>query len=213
MSTDKVKTTPQTQSDQLRPASATSSFSRLWLALIGVNIVLGVVLWFMLTTDYSWDNKWANYSFPLIVGVIGVATWFASRKERVTPLVALSGAPSMLGCLGYIVLIPVIFFLMMAAGAPPDQPVQQTISPDGLKVAEAYVIPFRAEPYGGSQIRVRLKYTWLPFIKRDIKMALFGSVNPPNTTTYLIWKDNETIYSEWTGELRPGLIGPRVLPP
>jgi hypothetical protein len=67
--------------------------------------------------------------------------------------------------------------------------IEREISPDGVKVAEAHLLS--SDPLGESgRIEVRLRYKWLPFMRRDI--TGFGYVDV-DTRGYLAWLDEDTL--------------------
>ena len=178
--------------------------------LLLINFGLGLVLWFGLCSDYSWDNAWANIIFPSMVGLVGLVSLFQNRKsltrqqKRVQSLLCL---PSVVGGIPYVLavivlMVPPLTFIPMLWIQQQSSAIriQQVESPNGSQIAEVYYLPVGAiipEVNGG--IEVRLKYKWLPFVKRDV-FKLFITDADENTHNYLSWVDNETLYINETEE-------------
>ncbi len=189
------------------------------LFLLFISSFVGLLLWVGLFTDYSWSNVWVNVLFAPIVGIIGLIVWLGTRKmaktasKRWLHLRRLACIPSMLGGLPYLLLIvvaaipPFILATMFWIGEQKDAIlIQQELSPDGHRVAEVYLRPVGAYSGGNGRIEVHLKYTWLPFIKRDIYYRPVSYVSD-SQTDYLQWRDNNTLHlSEDNSEISVGFV-------
>jgi len=172
-----------------------------------INFVLGLVLWFGLCSDYSWDNVWVNVLFPPIVGLIGLASLFHNKQsltrqqERVQCLLCL---PSIIGGIPYVlwmilaIIPPFVFGPMLWIHQQSSATrIQQVESPSGSQIAEVYYLPDVVLSEVPGRIEVHLKYKWLPFVKRDIFDLCLTEVDK-NTQNYLSWVDNETLYIKET---------------
>ncbi len=171
--------------------------------LLVVNIILGLILWFGLCSDYSWDNVWVNVIFPPIVGIIGLVS-FRRNKENLTKnqkrVQTALCLPSMIGGIPYLLLMVVAVvppFLLATLFWFDEQTsgtmIQEIKSPNGMKTAEVYFLPVGAYSGGNGRIEVHLKYKGLPFIKRDVYFARVTYVDE-NTHDYLSWIDDTTLY-------------------
>lgn len=171
-----------------------------WRLVLWANVIIGIILWFGLCTDYSWDSLWANICYPPIVGVVGLMSLIAVLTKRQYLSKAVFCLPSIIGGMPYII-IPVFATIICWPGVfgiiyyglgeeATATRIEQTVSPDGSKIAEVYFQSLDISGKSG-KIDVHLKYKWLPFVKRDIHG--FGYVDK-NTKGYLTWQDNNTLY-------------------
>jgi predicted membrane protein len=171
--------------------------------LLLLNTALGIILWFGLCSDYSWDNVWGNFIFSPVVGLVGLVSVFIGRKslthqkKRVQSLLCLL---SIIGGIPYLTLMILAIvppFLLATMFWFDEQSsatrIQRVESPSGSQIAEVYFLPVGAYSGGNGRIEVHLKYKWLPFVKRDI-FYLRVTHEDENTTNYLSWLDDKTLY-------------------
>jgi len=107
--------------------------------------------------------------------------------------------PSIIGGIPYLILIILAIvppFLLATLFWLDEQSnatlIQKAESPNGAKTVEVYFRPVGAYSGGNGRIEVHLKYTWLPFVKRDIYFVRVTHADE-NTHDYLSWVDNETL--------------------
>ena len=177
--------------------------SNLKTILLLVNLSLGIILWFGMCSDYSWDNVWVNIAFPPFVGLIGLICFFIGRKNLTSKQKKVQSfflLPSIIGGIPYLILMilavvppfglaTVFWFHEQSSGAL----IQRTVSPNDSQIAEVYFLPVGAYSGGNGRIEVHLKYKLLPFVKRDV-LDLRVTRADENTTNYLSWVDDETLY-------------------
>jgi len=179
-----------------------------WNIILFANLALGLILWFQLCTDFVWENLWLDLAYAPVVGIIGTTILLASRKLPMVskwlryvcclPAVA-GGLPAALLRIG--IFIPPLtlggmFWLDEQIG---KTQIQAAVSPDGTRTAEVYFRGVGAYAGGNGRIEVYLKYNWLPFMKRYV-YYLGKSYADEETTNYLSWHDNDTIYLSEKGE-------------
>ena len=182
-----------------------------WKIVIGINILLGLMLWFGYLTDYSWASSSLDASFPLYVGGIALLSmiYFVNRKDNLgkwRKVKALLCLPSLTGCCLSTLFITLMimppftlgFFFMMAE-MDDEVLIQQATSPDGSRVAKVYFRPVGAYGAGNGRTYVRVEQPLLPFVERDV-FSLTKSYADENTSNYLSWVDNDTLLISETDE-------------
>lgn len=180
-------------------AVSSVSLSRTWELVLWVNLILGIILWFGLCTDYSWDSFWVNICYPPVVGTIGLVSLVTVLWKRQDRLKIIYCLPSVTGGVPYII-IPILAIMicwlafigivLYDVGEEATRTcIERVVSPDGSKVAEVHFLTLDASGEHG-RIEVLLKYKWLPFVRRDIHG--FGYVDR-STGDYLTWQDNNAL--------------------
>lgn len=196
-----------------------------WKIIASINVVLGVVLWFGYLTDYSWAGALLDILFPPFVGAVSLFSLIFVVIEKGTSgktkkaVGSLACIPSLLGgCLSVLSVILMLIppftmgFIFMMTEIGEEVLIQQAVSPDGLRVAEVYFTPVGAYGSGNGRISVQVKPRLFPVVERDV-FSLNASYADENTSNYLSWVDNETLYiSEVQEELRVGRVGLELSP-
>ena len=72
--------------------------------------------------------------------------------------------------------------------------IQRAISSDGTRIAYVYFRGVGAYSGGNGRIFVRVRHQILPLLERDV-FYLPRSYADENSTNYLEWRDNNTLYS------------------
>jgi len=173
----------------------------------GITLVLGMLLWFFLLTDYSLVGTLPDFLFPPAMLVLGIAAFmwarYADTSSR-TWLSRLVALPAIIGGSLYLVAVGLAFMPPQTLGAmffsdamASEVRLQEATSPDGSRVAEVYWLP---GGYSGSFNRallVKVRYPILPFVERDI----FSTALHLETTEgeHISWRDNDTLYLFDTG--------------
>jgi hypothetical protein len=140
-----------------------------WFLLVwAINLVLGLTLCFILLTDYSWNGLTLDLLFPLAVFVVGAITLVSLiAKKRLNKTRVLAFLPSGVGVALYISALPVLIATaFLQSGSPADRLVQQSVSPDGYWIAEAYFRPMGA--LGDDRFYVRVQHRLFPFLERHV---------------------------------------------
>lgn len=187
------------------------------------NLILGLFLWFLFTTDYSLAGTIPDILFPPIVGIISTLSLpisiMISRKRRL-PIIILH-LPSIIGgglyiLVAMLMLIPpftlgALFAIFEISG---ETEIQRAVSPDGTWTAYVYFRGVGAYSTGNGRIFVRVRHRMLPFLERDI-FYLPRSYASEDSTNYIEWRSNNVIYiSETKQEISIGVIKretPRVI--
>ena len=177
--------------------------SRKWKVVIGVNLALGLILWFGYFTDYSLAGTWPDLLSPPIVGLVGFFSWRSAKNvpsEAMRRLHKLSSLPSIIGAclpvlLTVIMVIPpfTLGFLFALSEMGGETRIQRAISPDGSRIAEVYFRPVGAYSGGNGRIQVRVRHRWFPLVERDV-YYLGRSYADEDTNDYLYWVDSGTLY-------------------
>ena len=170
--------------------------------LVGINLILGLCLWFFYFTDCSLAGTVADILFPPIVAGVALVSSASVKRRRLFPrvLVTLAHLPSIIGG-GLYVLVGIMLFIppftlgaMFTVSEITDETlIQQAVSPDGARVASVYFRPVGAYSGGSGRIFVRVSPRLMPFIERDIYYVRVSSADE-NTTNYLKWVDDHTVY-------------------
>ncbi len=191
-----------------------------WKVLIGVNLFLGMLLWFAYFTDYSLPGTVIDFLFPPAVAIVSLISLLAAGKNTPTKgkrLVSrLSCIPSLIGGCSYTIIsilaIPVFmlgFFFAMDELSN-ETLIQRIASPDGSRIAEVYFRPVGAYSGGNGRISIRVKYRLFPFVERDVYHVGRSYANE-STTDYLSWVDNDTLFiSEKQHNLSLGIVKPET---
>jgi hypothetical protein len=175
-----------------------------------LNLFLGLILWFIHLTDFSWTGVWPDCLFTLFVGLLGFLSLRTTRNAPNRCLKYVQGffcLPTILGCslpvLATIILIFPPFtlgFMFMVDEMQGEVQIQSEISPDQSRVAEVYFTGVGAYSGGNGRILVRLKYHRFPWVERAIYRASKSYVDG-NTRDYLYWVDDNTFFITETQQL------------
>lgn len=187
--------------------------SHKWKVVLAINLLLGLLLFFGLFTDYSWAGALPDMLYPPIVALVAIFSLRLLKRAAPTRAKGIAGRllclpsiftgciyPAILGCV--IVTIPYILVIIIstAGEAINETRLQRTISPDGFQVAEVYFRGSGAYPDAEGQIIVRVKPRWLPVIERDV-YTLYRSSADNDTWEHVSWVDNHTLFFVDTNEL------------
>jgi hypothetical protein len=200
----------------------TARSPRRWPLLIGLNLYLGVLLWFFYFTDYSWTGLVPDIAFPPVVAMVALVSLLVSRKaagasqRRAAKWACL---PPLIGGCSYILMAVLLVMPPFTLGAlftidemSHEKLIQEAISPDRSRVAQVYFRGVGAYASGNGRIYVRLRHRLLPFLERDI-YHLHGSHADEDTEDYLSWRDDDTLYIPETQEnVTVGIITFRIPP-
>ena len=172
------------------------------------NLLLGLFLWFLLSSDFCWNNVWMDVLFAPVVGILGWRSYskfkegLSQKQKRIHRLYFL---PSILGGIPYLIVLFVAIFspLLLATAFWVSEEmdktkIQEVASPDGNKIVEVYFLPVGAYSGGNGRIEVFLKYKWIPFVKRDI-FYLRVSRADENSRNYVSWVDDTKLHISETG--------------
>lgn len=192
------------------------------IAALATNLHLGVVMWFFYFTDYSWAGRILDLVFPPAVAVLAISclavAWSASsRLGRLGATLAC--LPSLIGGGLYCTALALLaFFCLLSPGLlmgvffhideiSGEKLIQETVSPDGSRVAQVYFRGVGAYAAGNGRITVRVKHRLLPLIERDVYYVPVTYEADEGTTDYLSWTDNDTLFiPEKQEEVRIGTI-------
>lgn len=153
--------------------------------LITANILLDIILFIGIMTDYSWSNDFINLIYPVSVGLLGFITWMILRTlnpslsiRKWNPYFAFVSAINVLIIWPYFLLS---FFLAFPGSQDPYYMIQ---SPDTSKAIEIS----DSMDGGTGSVNVYLHYRYFPFVKRTLFMDLY-----PYNYHILRWVDNDTL--------------------
>ncbi|WP_152918031.1 hypothetical protein [Ardenticatena maritima] len=183
--------------------------------LVTVNLILGLFLWFLYSTDYSLAGTIPDILLPPAIGIIAIISLAVSRtsSKRQQLLATLSYLPSIIGGGLYVLTV----FLMLippftlgtffaASEIAGETEIQRAISPDRTRTAYVYFRGVGAYSGGNGRIFVRIRYQVLPFLERDI-FYLPRSYASEDTEDYVEWRGNNALYiSETQEEISVGII-------
>ncbi|MCP4374084.1 MAG: hypothetical protein GY797_39155 [Deltaproteobacteria bacterium] len=190
-----------------------------WNWLIFVNLILGLFLWLLFSTDYSLIGTIPDILFPPLVAIIAVVSLalinIHGRFQKF--LVMLAHLPSIIGgCLyiliAFIMLIPpfTLGTMFMMSEITEEIQIQEAISPNSTKVANVYFRGVGAYSGGNGRIYVRIKYRNVPFLERDV-FHLGRSLASEESINYVKWIDDDTLYvTEVDNEVAVGAIGGEI---
>ncbi len=192
-----------------------SFFPKVFKVLVTVNLILGLFLWFLFSTDYSLVGTIPDILFPPIVGMIAVVSLAVSKTsgKRKRLLVTLLHLPSIIGGGLYILTVLLMLVPPFTLGAffaiseiMGETEIQRAVSPDGARTAYVYFRGVGAYSGGNGRIFVRVKRRMLPFLERDI-FYLPRSYASEDSANYVEWRNNNVLYiSETKQEISVGII-------
>ena len=180
-----------------------------WRIIMLVNLLLGAGLWLGYISDYSLAGTLPDILVPPIIGIVTLSTLFfiqhaPNNFAKVSYIVSI--VPSFVGgCLPTLLMLLLLFSplgmgVMFFLGEIGDETlIQQSISPDGSKVAEVYFRGVGAYSGGNGRIIVRVKPRRFPLIEQDV-YYLTKSYADKDTKDYLHWIDNNTLFISETKE-------------
>lgn len=188
-------------------------------SLAFVNLLLGLFLWFLFSTDYSLVGTIPDIVFPLAMGMVAIVS-LAINKIRATRgrlWITLAHLPALIGSGLYVFAVFVMFIppftlgaLFAASEIAGETEIQRVMSPDGTKTAYVYFRGVGAYSGGNGRVYVRIRYSMLPFLERDI-FYLPASVADEDTTDFVEWRGNDVLYvSETDQEIRVDVIKAEV---
>lgn len=186
-------------------------------ALMGFNLLLGLLLWIGLCSDLALSSRLANYLLPPLIGLLGVislrhlrrgASSGLPRRAKVAQILSClpgiaGGIPSII--LAIVALVPPILFVTILGGmfSLSEQAnatvIQQSESPDGRKMAEVIFYPVGAYSGGNGRIAVHLKYHNIPFIQRDVYSLSDSYEADGGPQEYVMWTDENMLFMSEEG--------------
>jgi hypothetical protein len=178
---------------------------------MGVNVLLGLVLWLGLISDLAWASSAANYLFPPLVALLALISWRILRRrrpgggKRAWLWQGLGFAPSLAGGLPYIVLtvvafIPPILFVTIMGGLFSVGEhlgavvIQEAPSPDANKTAVVTFYPVGAYGGGYGHITVDLRLRGLPGVRRNVYYLDDTYEADGDPQAYVTWLDGHTLH-------------------
>jgi hypothetical protein len=178
--------------------------------ILTIALVIIIIFWFGILTDYSWNIWWLNFLFPIMVGAVSIFTLFIVKyltgfgRWIISIVCVLSILMSALCALFF---LPDLFIPSLSTHRDGIL-IQKENSPNGTKMVEAYC--FTQSAHGGTdRISIRLRYKSLPFVKRDIAFYY----NYPSQACkhsddqIVVWEnDNKLLVVHKKVELAVGLI-------
>ncbi len=189
--------------------------------LAAINLILGLFLWFLFSTDYSLIGNISDILFPPVTGIIALVLLAIIKisNKRFRLSITLAHLPSIIGGGLYIMVALVMFvppftlaMLFNVSEIASETEIQRVISPDGTRVAYVYFRGVGAYSGGNGRIFIRVRHSKLPFLERDI-FYLSKSYASEESTNYLDWRDSDTIYiSEIEREISVGIIEAEIPP-
>lgn len=179
--------------------------------LMALNLLLGVPLWLLLSSDLTLANNLANYLLPPLIAVFGLISLRNLRRSRqptdfprsrLAPILSClpsitGGVPSIL--LAIIAILPPVVFVVMLGGMFAVSEnlnktvIQEAPSPDGWKTAEVWFYPVGAYTGGSGRIAVKLRYRYVPLLRREVYNLSNSYEADGESQEYLTWLDNDTI--------------------
>lgn len=176
-----------------------------WKLVPGINLLLGVALWFGSFTDISLRGTIPDILFPPFVAVLALISLGIIPTEK-KKFGMLANIPSVGGgCLymlmAFIMLAPpfTLAFLFDASEIAGEVRIQQIASPNNINFAEVYFRPVGAYTGGNGRIYIRVVNKYIPVIERDIYAGKTHTADE-KTTNYVQWLDKNTLYIAETGE-------------
>ena len=183
-----------------------------WAVLAFLSAGLGLLLWGLHFTNWSLRGTIPDLIFPCIVGILGFAslitTWrMPSRSMRYA--VRILSLPAVVGATLYALFIFILFIPPFTLGGlfwiseiAGETQIQQVASPDGAWIAEVHFQAVGAYTRGNGHILITARPSWLPVLEQDIYYLSLSYANE-DTTDYVTWVDDNTLYVSETDEEVP----------
>ncbi len=179
-----------------------------WIILIAVNIVFGLLFWFLSFTNYSIIGTIPDTLLPVVVGILAIVSLriVKAGNKRQRFFITLAHLPSLIGS-GLSILMAVIMFippftlgaLFRASEISHETLIQRAVSPDGMQTAYVYFRGVGAYSGGNGRIFVRVRSAFMPFFEKDV-FYLSNSHADEESSDYLEWLDRDTLYIPETEE-------------
>ncbi len=189
------------------------------MKLVIVNLILGLFLWFLFSTDYSLVGTVPDILFPPVIGMVAAVSLVASKasSKRQRLLITLFHLPSIIGGGLYVLTALLILIPPFTLGAfftaseiAGETEIQRARSPDGTRTAYVYFRGVGAYSRGNGRIFIRVRYRTLPFLERDI-LYVPRSYASEDSTNYIEWRGNDALYiSETKQEISVGVIATEI---
>ncbi len=176
-----------------------------WKLVLLLNLVLGISLWFGFFTDVSLRGTIPDLLFPPIVALFAFITTGTLPREK-KRFLRMAYWPSLLGGFLHVFLVLILIippftlgFLFAAGEISSEVKIQQIESPNKINIVDVYFRPVGAYASGSGRISIRLVNKYLPFVERDIYAGKTSTASE-ETTIYVKWLDNNTLYLQENGE-------------
>lgn len=180
-----------------------------WKVLVFVNLILGTLLWFLYSTDYSLVGTVSDFVFPISVAIVALLSLGVLKKtnKKIDKIIGiLAPIPSLLGgCLpllvGILMFVPpftlgAMFFMDEALG---ERQIQVSLSPSKTEIARVYFRGVGAYASGSGRIYIRISNRYLPMLERDIYSSTTYTADE-STTDYIKWLNDDTLLISETGQ-------------
>lgn len=169
-----------------------------WKLVLGVNLLLGVVLWIVFLTDVSLRGTIPDILFPPATALFALLTLgalSAKRKIGIFAYIPSFGGGCLYLFMGLIMIVPpfTLAFLFGADEIANEVRIQKIESPNQINIAEVYFRPVGAYTGGSGKIYIRVTNKYIPFFERDIFSGKTYAANE-DTTNYASWIDDNTLY-------------------
>lgn len=177
-----------------------------WKLVLGINLLIGIALWFGFFTDVSLRGTIPDILFPPVVAILATTTItiIPEEKKKLDKFIFI---PSLLGGYLYIItgcvlLVPpfTLGFLFGASEIASEVLIEETPSPSNDLVANVYFRPVGAYTSGSGRIYVRISNKYMSFLERDVYAGKTYSASA-KSINYIKWLDEKTLYINETNEL------------
>lgn len=138
-----------------------------WTVLFVANLILGILFWIGLSTNYKLKDLWADIGFTWLVGIVAWISWILVARSMLFRswkiLFSYFVAPSVVGSTPYLFLSILGMWILSTVDTPPL--VDEIESPNHSKIIKAYYIQGIK---CGHSYEVILHYHKFPILRRDI---------------------------------------------
>lgn len=177
-----------------------------WKVLFAVNLILGILFWIGLSTDYKTKNLSTDIGFTWSLWIFGLISWVVVSRSSLSRawkrLFSYFVTPSVIGPIPY--LISTILIVSWDGYALSSAfSVDKVESPDHSKTIEVHYLPEIWNIYCGHSYQVSVYYRVFPILRRDLinlpdPRCMSEDNVKTSADTGIEWVDNDRIIVPYT---------------
>ncbi len=167
-----------------------------------INLILGSILLFLISTDIELNSTVANLIFPMIVLIVGIISYRKITDPKRGKIFFY--LPSFIGGVGFYIIVSFVFLInfigcfYMISEEINKVKIQRCYSPNQMEYCDVYHYPVGAYSGGTGRVRVFLLNKYFPIIRQEIfyertAHILIEDEKNDIPYNYCVWKDTNNI--------------------